>query len=131
MRWAGGRQRGKAKTDELGGEEFLVLVPGAGPETLGQVLGRIRGAVGSTPIVVDGHELTVTVSIGGAVHEDASADHLMARADDAMYRSKRAGRDRVTVDDLDDDADDDPRGDGRGDEAPSPRADPEAHPADE
>jgi two-component system cell cycle response regulator len=81
----------------FGGEEFLVLVPGAGPETLGEVLGRIRKAVGSTPIVVDGHELTVTVSIGGAVHGAGSADHLIARADDAMYAAKEQGRDRVLV----------------------------------
>ncbi|MEI6726107.1 MAG: diguanylate cyclase [Actinomycetes bacterium] len=81
----------------FGGEEFLVLVPGAGRGKLGEVLERIRRAIGSTPIVVDGHELTVTVSIGGAVQEDASADHLIARADDAMYAAKGQGRDRVAV----------------------------------
>jgi len=81
----------------FGGEEFLVLVPGAGPETLGEVLGRIRRAVGSTPIVVDGHELTVTVSIGGAVYGVGSADELIACADDAMYEAKDEGRDRVLV----------------------------------
>jgi two-component system, cell cycle response regulator len=81
----------------FGGEEFIVLVPGAGPEALGQALGRIRRAIGSTPFVVDGHELTVTVSIGGAVHGAGSADHLIARADDAMYAAKVQGRDRVLV----------------------------------
>jgi len=81
----------------FGGEEFLVLVPGAGPEALDRALERIRRAVGSTPIVVDGHELTVTVSIGGAVHGAGSADHLIARADDAMYAAKGQGRDRVVV----------------------------------
>jgi two-component system cell cycle response regulator len=81
----------------FGGEEFLVLVPGGGPETLAQVLGRIRRAIGSTPIVLDGREITVTVSIGGAVHGAGSADHLIARADDAMYAAKAQGRDRVLV----------------------------------
>jgi PleD family two-component response regulator len=47
--------------------------------------------------VVDGHELTVTVSIGGAVHGAGSADHLIARADDAMYAAKDQGRDRVLL----------------------------------
>jgi diguanylate cyclase (GGDEF)-like protein len=81
----------------FGGEEFLVLVPGAGGGKLGEVLERIRRAIGSTPIVVDGHELAVTVSIGGAVHGAGSADHLIARADNAMYAAKAQGRDRVVL----------------------------------
>jgi len=81
----------------FGGEEFLVLVPGAGGGKLSEVLERIRRAIGSTPIVVDGHEITVTVSIGGAVHDTGSADHLIARADDAMYAAKGRGRDRILV----------------------------------
>jgi two-component system cell cycle response regulator len=81
----------------FGGEEFLVLVPGAGESELNTVLERIRKAIGSPPIIVDGHELVVTVSLGGATRGRESADGLIARADDALYTAKGQGRDRVVL----------------------------------
>jgi two-component system cell cycle response regulator len=81
----------------FGGEEFLVLVPGSGERELVAVLERIRSAIGSSPIVVDGHELVVTVSLGGATRSRESADGLIARADDALYTAKEQGRDRVVL----------------------------------
>ena len=81
----------------FGGEEFLVIVPGSGEGELREVLERIRRAVGSTPIVTGGHELAVTVSLGGAMRGRESADGLIARVDDAMYTAKEQGRDRVVL----------------------------------
>ena len=81
----------------FGGEEFLVLVPGAAEGELRDVLERIRHAIGSAPIVVDGHELIVTASIGGATRDNESADGLIARSDDALYAAKEQGRDRVSM----------------------------------
>ena len=81
----------------FGGEEFLVLVPGSGERELREVLERIRSVIGSAPIVVDGHELAVTVSLGGARRGRESADGLIARADDALYSAKEQGRDRVVL----------------------------------
>jgi len=81
----------------FGGEEFLVLVPGSGEEELRHVLERIRGVIGSTPIAVGGHDLAVTVSLGGATRGSESADGLIARADDALYTAKEQGRDRVVL----------------------------------
>ncbi|MFA4965216.1 MAG: diguanylate cyclase [Thermoleophilia bacterium] len=81
----------------VGGEEFLVIVPGAGESELRGVLERIRGAVGSTPIAVDEHRLHVTVSLGGALRGRESADRLFARADDALYVAKGLGRDTVVL----------------------------------
>jgi two-component system cell cycle response regulator len=81
----------------FGGEEFLVLVPGSGERELVAVLERIRNAIGSAPFLVDGHDLVVTVSLGGAVRGHESADGLIARADDALYAAKEQGRDRVVV----------------------------------
>ncbi len=44
--------------------------------------------------------MTAHVSVGGAIAQtDDDLGTLIARADDAMYRSKQAGRDQVTVDD--------------------------------
>jgi two-component system cell cycle response regulator len=81
----------------FGGEEFLVLVPGSGERELRDVLERIRNAIRSAPILVDGHELAVTVSLGGATRGRESADGLIARADDALYTAKEQGRDRVVL----------------------------------
>lgn len=81
----------------VGGEEFLVLAPGCGESELRVVLERIRGAVGSAPLVVDGHDLVVTMSLGGAMRGRESADGLIALADDALYSAKEQGRDRVVL----------------------------------
>ena len=81
----------------FGGEEFLVIVPGCGEKELRDVLERIRRAISRTPIVVDGHEVAVTASLGGAVRAGDSADRLIARADDALYTAKEQGRDRVVL----------------------------------
>ena len=61
------------------------------------MLERIRSVIGSAAIVVDGHELAVTVSLGGATRGRESADDLIARADDALYAAKEQGRDRVVL----------------------------------
>ncbi|HEY5387227.1 MAG TPA: diguanylate cyclase [Thermoleophilia bacterium] len=81
----------------FGGEEFLVLVPRSGERELGDVLERIRAVIGATPFVVDGRELAVTVSLGGATCGREAVDSLIARADNAMYAAKEQGRDRVVV----------------------------------
>ena len=81
----------------FGGEEFLVLVPGVGERELQEVLERIRNVIGCTVVVVEGHELLVTVSLGGATRGSESADGLIARADDALYAAKEQGRDRVVL----------------------------------
>lgn len=81
----------------FGGEEFLVIVTGAdGPEAL-EILERVRVAVRAGPIAFDEHELTVTVSLGGATSRGEPADQLLVRADDALYAAKDQGRDRVLM----------------------------------
>jgi diguanylate cyclase (GGDEF)-like protein len=81
----------------VGGEEFLVVVPGADARELEEVLQRIRQAIAKTPIAVAGREIAVTVGLGGATRAGDSADELIARADDALYAAKVAGRDRVSM----------------------------------
>jgi two-component system, cell cycle response regulator len=81
----------------FGGEEFLFLVPGAGEAELTGVLDRVHDVVGASPIVVGSVELVVTVSLGGAVRGQESADSLIARADEALYVAKKRGRDRVVL----------------------------------
>lgn len=79
----------------IGGEEFGILLPGVTPEIgarrLEQLLVRIRSTV-----VVAGRP--VTASIGYAHAQDplaANYEDLMRRADEALYRAKETGRDRI------------------------------------
>ncbi len=81
----------------IGGEEFLIVMPGVGPRDTEIVLERLRRAVGATPMPAQGHEITVTVSIGGSVCRGEGIDELLTNADDALYRAKDQGRDRVVM----------------------------------
>jgi len=81
----------------FGGDEFVVFVDGTGGHLNPVVVGdRLRQSV-AAPIEIEGHQLTVTASIGFALNSDEvlSADDLLRDADAAMYRAKAGGRDRV------------------------------------
>lgn len=82
-----------------GGEEFVGLFPNAEREILASIGERLRSAVETTWIDVDGQQLSVTISIGGtsSAEGDQSAAALVKRADTMMYRSKQEGRNRVTL----------------------------------
>jgi len=82
-----------------GGEEFLILLPGSEAEQVGVVAERVRLAIAKEPVTMEQGSLTVTVSIGTTIIEplfDTEKDALAA-ADNALYESKNAGRNRVTV----------------------------------
>ncbi|GAA4585483.1 diguanylate cyclase (GGDEF)-like protein [Actinoplanes octamycinicus] len=79
----------------LGGDEFLVLLPDAGPERAAQVADRIRELIRRPVRIGDGREVTVGVSVGQAVRPvggTAGLDTLTAEADAAMYREKHTRR---------------------------------------
>jgi diguanylate cyclase (GGDEF)-like protein/PAS domain S-box-containing protein len=83
----------------FGGEEFVVLLP----ETpLAGALGlaeRLRRAVAEMAVPLAQGDLRITVSVGVADRqgEEIGLDHLLGRADHALYRAKLGGRDRVEV----------------------------------
>jgi diguanylate cyclase (GGDEF)-like protein len=84
----------------LGGEEFAILLPGATPEVAQTIAERICEQVAQVPVVHGGRSFGFTVSIGLAslVDEDAKPEDLLTRADAALYRAKRGGRNRVEID---------------------------------
>ena len=81
-----------------GGEEFLVFLPGTTLEQAVQVGERIVASVAAAGIPhADSPEGVLTVSAGAAtVLPDSDAEDLLKRADAALYRAKRAGRNRVS-----------------------------------
>jgi diguanylate cyclase (GGDEF)-like protein/PAS domain S-box-containing protein len=79
-----------------GGEEFLILSAAADQDQIEQLAERIRHIVAASTVSAHGTELSVTVSLGAALAvRGDTADSVVARADAAMYESKRLGRDRV------------------------------------
>ena len=80
-----------------GGEEFSVLLSDVDPTQAWGAAQRLREAVRDETIEVEGRRLKLTCSIGVAWTQDPATDlvALSRRADDAMYRAKSLGRDRV------------------------------------
>jgi diguanylate cyclase (GGDEF)-like protein len=78
-----------------GGEEFLLLLPGADEEGAAQLAERVRAALSGREIP-GAAGLSVTASFGVAEYEpQSSIEQLVAAADRALYRAKRGGKDRV------------------------------------
>ncbi len=98
--------RGSDWCARLGGEEFAVVLPQTNLGGAAVVAEKIRRAVAAEPVTSSGGniELTVSVGVSGLAcfpdRGEVTADHLLSRADDCLYSSKNAGRDRVTIDEL-------------------------------
>lgn len=96
-----GALRGAVRTSDavfrMGGEEFLLILPGASRAVARQRMDAVRQAVSDAGSALAVDALRVTASIGLAQWRGAGDDlaALLRRADHAMYAAKRAGRDRV------------------------------------
>jgi diguanylate cyclase (GGDEF)-like protein len=80
-----------------GGDEFVVLLPDAGPAGTRDVAERIRDSIARRPLELRDRSVPITVSIGLASYPDDGhgMETIMRRADEAMYRAKAGGRNRV------------------------------------
>lgn len=90
--------RGSDVVARLGGEEFAVLLPEASLAGALAYAERIREDVEALAVTAPGHrEARCTVSIGVAASrpEDRTEEDLLQRADEALYRAKGTGRNRV------------------------------------
>jgi diguanylate cyclase (GGDEF)-like protein len=83
----------------FGGDEFVVLLIETDAGHAAIAGERIRKAVASSPLAVAGGSVTVTISIGIACFPDhgITVEEIINRADNAMYRSKKNGKNRTTV----------------------------------
>jgi diguanylate cyclase (GGDEF)-like protein len=94
------RLRSVLRADDVagrwGGEEFLVLVPGADHEGVRALAERVRASVEEAPFdTSEAGPLRVTTSAGFSVDRGDDPDGLVVRADAALYDAKEAGRNRV------------------------------------
>jgi diguanylate cyclase (GGDEF)-like protein len=84
-----------------GGEEFLLVMPGAALDTAMAVVERLREIARTITVPGSGEPISVSLSAGLATNESNrySLDALVARADVALYRAKHDGRNLVRIDD--------------------------------
>ena len=83
----------------IGGEEFAIVLPGAELEECTRIAEALCLRLEKTPMDIDGKTLAMTASFGVATLsvKDACLTDAIVRADRALYRSKRAGRNRVDL----------------------------------
>jgi diguanylate cyclase (GGDEF)-like protein len=80
-----------------GGEEFIVLLPGADAAGAMQYADRILHALRASPALIDGVPVPVTASIGLAIDRRGDIARLLGDADAALYQAKAEGRDRTVM----------------------------------
>lgn len=84
----------------FGGEEFLVVLPNCGFDESIRAAERIRAAVEGMPLRYGSEAFRVTISLGCTASvpgRDDSLEMLLRTADEALYESKRSGRNRVSA----------------------------------
>ena len=84
----------------IGGEEFALLLPGTGLARAQKLLQRIQSVIKATVINCGPDKLAVTMSMGVASYRGKlppDPEKLLVEADKALYRAKRAGKNRIEV----------------------------------
>jgi len=82
-----------------GGEEFILLLPNTDSKNASLVAEKVRNSIEIIPIISDGAQLNITVSIGVATCPEMGSDgeSLIKCADIALYAAKKAGRNNVQL----------------------------------
>jgi len=80
-----------------GGEEFLFVLPSTPLEGAVRLAEKVRLALTTAPLDVNGTPVRVTATFGVAESDGSGVEELVRRADEALYEGKKAGRDRVVA----------------------------------
>ncbi|MFG6204416.1 GGDEF domain-containing protein [Pseudomonas retamae] len=92
------RLRGSDFIARFGGEEFVLLLPATPPAVGAKLLEGLRAAVEACPFHFKGERVTITISMGlASFRAGEHSDLVLKRADQALYRAKNAGRNRVEL----------------------------------
>lgn len=86
----------------FGGEEFLVLLPSTGIKNALSLAQKIRKGVERLKVVSDNSEIikfTISIGIAEITLEDKNIESAIKRSDDALYKAKKGGRNRVEIND--------------------------------
>jgi len=83
----------------IGGDEFAILLPGSDLATAAIFAERLRKKISATKFSLGGQPTALSVSIGVSALEasDTLPEQALARADEALYRAKAAGRNRIAL----------------------------------
>ncbi|MBY8956298.1 diguanylate cyclase [Pseudomonas sp. MIS38] len=82
----------------FGGEEFVLLLPATTPAVGAKLLETLRAAIEACPFHFKGERVTITISMGLASFKTGEhSDLVLKRADQALYRAKNGGRNRVEL----------------------------------
>jgi diguanylate cyclase (GGDEF)-like protein len=83
----------------MGGEEFAVMLPETDMLAAAVFAERLRQKVAGTSVILDQQRVSITVSIGIALMSphDIRPDQVLQRADEALYRAKTLGRNRIEL----------------------------------
>lgn len=92
------RLRGADFIARFGGEEFVLLLPATTPTVGAKLLETLRAAIEACPFHFKGERVTITISMGLASFKPGEhSDLVLKRADQALYRAKNGGRNRVEL----------------------------------
>ncbi|SDY54371.1 GGDEF domain-containing protein [Pseudomonas sp. NFIX28] len=92
------RLRGSDFIARFGGEEFVLLIPNTSLPVGMRLVETLRAAIEACPFHFKGERVTITMSIGMSAFKSGERSELvLKRADQALYRAKEAGRNRVEL----------------------------------
>jgi diguanylate cyclase len=92
------RLRGTDFIARFGGEEFVLLLPSTVPAAGMKLLEHLRASIEACPFHFKGERVTITISMGLTGFKPGEhSDLVLKRADQALYRAKNAGRNRVEL----------------------------------
>ena len=91
--------RSEDRLGRFGGEEFVLVMPGVDVGRVPSVFERLRQAVSEirAPGYPEDRPITFSMGATAARHEDPDLDSIIKRADEALYRAKNLGRDRLEI----------------------------------
>jgi len=83
----------------FGGEEFCILLPETDLKEAQMTAERLRSTISSTVFEIEGLRLTCSFGIASLKESDTEISKLVSRADEALYRAKNSGRNKIVVSD--------------------------------